>query len=31
LAGREEGFTDGPKLIAGRTVKPVLSHVRQEA
>jgi arylsulfatase A-like enzyme len=26
LAGREEGFTDGLQLIAGRPVKPVLSH-----
>jgi arylsulfatase A-like enzyme len=28
LAGREEGFTDGTRLITGRPVSPVLSHVR---
>ena len=27
LTGREEGFTDGRRLIAGRPVSPVLSHV----
>jgi arylsulfatase A-like enzyme len=27
LTGREEGFTDGEKLIPGRPVTPVLSHV----
>lgn len=31
LTGREEAFTDGQKLIAGRPVTPVLSHVLQEA
>lgn len=28
LAGREEGFTDGVQLIAGRPVSPVLSQLR---
>ncbi|MGC9360925.1 MAG: arylsulfatase, partial [Anaerolineae bacterium] len=28
LAGREEGFTDGERLITGRPVDPCLSHVR---
>lgn len=27
LAGREEGFTDGERLITGRPVRPTLSHV----
>lgn len=27
LAGREEGFTDGQRLIAGRPVHPCLSHL----
>lgn len=27
LTGREEGFTDGSRLIPGRRVRPVLSHV----
>ena len=27
LAGREEGFTDGQRLIAGRPVSPVLAHL----
>ena len=27
LAGREEGFTDGKRLIPGRPVKACLSHV----
>ena len=27
LKGREEGFTDGQKLITNRPVKPVLSHI----
>ena len=31
LAGREEGFTDGQKLIAGREVKPALSHILPKA
>ena len=29
LAGREEGFTDGERLILGRPVRPLLSHVRE--
>ena len=29
LGGREEGFTDGTRLIAGRPVHPVLSQLRQ--
>jgi arylsulfatase A-like enzyme len=28
LAGREEGFTDGERLIPGRPVRPLLSHLR---
>ncbi|QDP96139.1 arylsulfatase [Microlunatus elymi] len=28
LSGREEGFTDGTRLIPGRTVHPVLSQLR---
>jgi hypothetical protein len=28
LAGREEGFTDGERVIAGRPVRPLLSHLR---
>lgn len=28
LAGREEGFSDAGKLIPGRGVNPVLSHIR---
>lgn len=31
LTGREEGFTDGKKLIAGRPVHACLSHLRQQA
>ena len=31
LAGREEGFTDGERLIPGRPVKPCLAHLRREA
>ena len=27
LTGREEGFVDGNTLVAGREVKPVLSHI----
>jgi len=27
LTGREEGFTDGKRLIPGRPVSPVLSHI----
>lgn len=30
LCGREEGFTDGQRLITGRPVQPCLSHLRQE-
>ena len=30
LTGREEGFTDGKKLVAGRPVHPCLSHLRRE-
>lgn len=30
LAGREEGFTDGARLIPGRPVNPVLSHLRRQ-
>ncbi|MBI4025448.1 MAG: arylsulfatase [Verrucomicrobia bacterium] len=29
LKGREEGFTDGKKLIVGRPVHPCLSHLRK--
>jgi len=28
LTGREEGYTDGKKLIVGRKCSPVLSHIR---
>ena len=28
LAGREEGFTDGERLIPGRPARPLLSHLR---
>ena len=28
LAGREEGFTDGERLIAGRPVRATLSHLQ---
>ena len=28
LHGREEGFTDGARLIPGRPVQPCLSHIR---
>jgi arylsulfatase A-like enzyme len=28
LSGREEGFTDGERLIAGRPVHPTLAHLR---
>ena len=31
LAGREEGFTDGERLIPGRPVSPCLAHLRREA
>jgi arylsulfatase A-like enzyme len=31
LAGREEGYTDGQRLIAGRPVSPVLAHLREQA
>jgi len=27
LRDREEGFVDGARLIAGRPVKPILSHI----
>ncbi|MBN2048070.1 MAG: hypothetical protein JW750_09525, partial [Anaerolineaceae bacterium] len=30
LDGREEGFTDGARLIAGRRVRTVLKHLRDE-
>lgn len=30
LTGREEGFADGEKLIPGRPITPVLSHVLRE-
>lgn len=30
LAGREEGFTDGERLITGRPVSACLSHIRPE-
>ncbi|MBA2277318.1 MAG: arylsulfatase [Chloroflexia bacterium] len=29
LAGREEGFTDGSRLIPGRPVDPCLAHLRE--
>ena len=29
LSGREEGFSDGRELIAGRSVAPCLTHLRQ--
>jgi arylsulfatase len=29
LAGREEGFTDGERLITGRPVHACLSHIRE--
>ena len=29
LLGREEGYTDGEKLIVGRRGGPVLSHIRR--
>jgi arylsulfatase len=28
LTGREEGFTDGERLLPGRPVRPLLAHVR---
>lgn len=31
LAGREEGFTDGARLIPGRPVRPCLAHARAGA
>jgi len=31
LAGREEGFTDGERLIAGRPVRNCLAHLREQA
>jgi len=31
LRGREEGFTDGRKLIPGRPVRPCLAHLRKQA
>jgi len=31
LAGREEGFTDGERLITGRPPVPVLAHVLRQA
>lgn len=31
LTGREEGFTDGQKLIPGRPVRPTLGHLRRSA
>ncbi|HEX3000139.1 MAG TPA: arylsulfatase [Armatimonadota bacterium] len=31
LAGREEGFTDGARLIPGRPVRPTLAHLRRQA
>ncbi len=31
LTGREEGFTDGERLIPGRPVNPCLSHLRRAA
>lgn len=31
LTGREEGFTDGQRLIPGRPVHPCLSHLRRQA
>jgi arylsulfatase len=31
LTGREEGFTDGERLIPGRPVRPCLSHLREQA
>ena len=31
LAGREEGFTDGERLIPGQPVDPCLVHLRREA
>ena len=31
LLGREEGFTDGQRLIAGRPVRPCLAALRQQA
>jgi len=30
LEGREEGFTDGERLIPGRPVHPCLSHIREQ-
>ena len=30
LAGREEGFTDGAKLIPGKPVKACLSHIQEQ-
>ena len=30
LAGREEGFTDGERLIPRRPVNPCLAHLRRE-
>ena len=30
LAGREEGFTDGTRLISGRPINPVLSMLRDD-
>ena len=30
LIGREEGFTNGQKLITGRPVSPILSHLQQQ-
>ena len=31
LAGREEGFVDGGRLVAGRPVQPCLAHLRDQS